>query len=109
MLSLCRLTDFIRLRPQPLSSKPWAFLFPHVPFLPSIPKKLDNEQSQSQQELLRSLPSDQELMQRVLWNAFLICLGWTILGLAAGLPLYLVNTPCVAQSSPQIQFGGQLS
>jgi calcium permeable stress-gated cation channel len=48
-------------------------------------------------------------MQRVLWVAFLICSGWTFLGLTVGLPLYLIDTPCLAQSSSQIQFGGQLS
>jgi len=48
-------------------------------------------------------------MQRVLWIAFLICLGWTFLGLTAGLPLYLIDTPCVAQSGSQMQLGGQIS
>lgn len=48
-------------------------------------------------------------MQRTLWIAFLMSLGWALLGLAIGVPLYLIKTPCLAQSSPQVQFGGQLS
>jgi hypothetical protein len=59
--------------------------------------------------MAQSLASDQELMQRVLWIAFLLCLSWTFLGLILALPLYLINTPCLAQSAPKIHFTGQIS
>lgn len=52
------------------------------------------------------LPVDGQFSQRVLWVCFLVVLGWSFLGLAGLLPLYLVNTPCLAQSIPQARFGG---
>lgn len=45
----------------------------------------------------------------MLWISFLIVLGWTLLGLGGALPLYLVSTPCLAQSMPPSQFGGVYS
>jgi calcium permeable stress-gated cation channel len=45
----------------------------------------------------------------MLWIGFLIVLGWTILGLAAALPLYLVSTPCLADYGSQSSFGGVYS
>jgi hypothetical protein len=38
-----------------------------------------------------------------------VVLGWSILGLASALPIYLVSTPCVAQTGPQATFGGVYS
>lgn len=54
-------------------------------------------------------PSDEELTQRALWVAFLIVIGWTILGLGGALPLYLVSTPCLAQLGNSAVFGGSYS
>lgn len=36
-------------------------------------------------------------------------LGWSILGLASALPLYLVSTPCIAQTGSPSIFGGVYS
>lgn len=44
-------------------------------------------------------PSDEEVTQRILWIALLICIGWSILALGGALPLYLVDIPCLAQSA----------
>ncbi|KZS96094.1 hypothetical protein SISNIDRAFT_451774 [Sistotremastrum niveocremeum HHB9708] len=101
---------FVRpeLRPEPLSNRFWAFLFPPLPFIPKLPNDVSDAGSSEERDA-ELFPSDQELNQRTLWNALLLAAGWTILGLAGALPLYLVNTPCLAQSSPQVQFGGQLS
>lgn len=54
-------------------------------------------------------PSDEQLSQRTLWLAFVICFGWSILGLAGALPLYLVSTPCLAQSADQGTTSGAYS
>jgi hypothetical protein len=55
-------------------------------------------------------PSDEQLNQRALWIALLIVLGWSIVGLAGALPLYLVSTPCLADlPSTQSTYGGSLS
>jgi len=52
-------------------------------------------------------PSDEELTQRILWIALLICIGWSILALGGALPLYLINIPCMAQSAAQTYtYGG---
>ena len=45
-------------------------------------------------------PSDEQLSQRVLWTCLLIALGWSVLGLGGLLPLYMVNTPCLASTLP---------
>ena len=70
--------------------------------MPSIPDENDVIKARSDNEL----PVDGQLSQRVLWVCFLIVLGWSLLGIAGVLPLYLVNTPCLAQSTPQARFGG---
>jgi hypothetical protein len=44
-----------------------------------------------------------------LWLAFLVIAGWSILGLAGALPLYLVNTTCLARSIPRAYYGGVYS
>lgn len=54
-------------------------------------------------------PSDEELSQRTLWVAFLIALGWTVLGLLVGLPIYLASTPCLADSSGSLMQGSGYS
>ncbi|KAG8742653.1 hypothetical protein FRC10_001136 [Ceratobasidium sp. 414] len=54
-------------------------------------------------------PSDGELAQRTLWVALLLVIGWTIVGLVGALPLYLVGTPCLADSYPHAVFGGRVS
>lgn len=54
-------------------------------------------------------PSDEQLSQRILWICTLIAAGWTVLALAGFLPLYMVNTPCLAHSIPQPRFTGVYS
>ncbi|KAF5392490.1 hypothetical protein D9757_002324 [Collybiopsis confluens] len=54
-------------------------------------------------------PSDEQLAQRAIWISFLIVLGWSILGLAGALPLYLVSTPCLANQPHVAVFGGSYS
>ncbi|KAL5519004.1 hypothetical protein ACEPAH_687 [Sanghuangporus vaninii] len=93
------------LRPQPLRNTLWAFLFPHVPFVPSIP----DESELASPGAAASMPSDGQLIQRVLWTCFLIVLAWSFVALAGILPLYLVDTPCLEQSVPQASFGGLYS
>lgn len=96
------------LRPPPLRSTIWAFLFPPVPLVPSVPSDVsDAGRSLAQDATL--FPSDEQLSQRTLWISFLIALGWTILGLGGALPLYLVSTPCLADLGPQSSFGGVYS
>lgn len=95
-------TPITSARPEPLSNSFWAFLFPHVPFIPSIPSASDIADG-------AQLPSDSQLNQRVLWISFLIVLAWSFLGLAGALPLYLINTPCLANSVPQASFSGVYS
>lgn len=52
-------------------------------------------------------PTDEELTQRILWVALMICLGWSILALGGALPLYLINVPCLAFSAAQTYtYGG---
>ena len=36
----------------------------------------------------------------------MIVLSWSVIGLAGALPLYIVNTPCLADSLPAGRFGG---
>ncbi|KAG9092361.1 hypothetical protein FS749_015799, partial [Ceratobasidium sp. UAMH 11750] len=88
---------FVRpeLRPEPLRSTLWAFLFPPVPLVPPLASEAP-------------FPSDGELAQRTLWVALLLVLGWTIVGLVGALPLYLVDTPCLADY-PHARFGGRVS
>lgn len=93
------------MRPEPLRDTLWAFLTPHVPFVPSLP----DEDELAKAGPGRDLPSDGQLSQRVMWICFLIVAGWSLLGLVGALPLYLINTPCLAQSIPQSSFGGVYS
>ncbi|KAJ1310486.1 hypothetical protein OPQ81_007219 [Rhizoctonia solani] len=84
------------LRPPPLRSTFWAFLFPPVPLVPDLSSHAP-------------FPSDSQLAQRTLWVAFLLVLGWTVVGLVGALPLYLVDTPCLGDSYPRVVFGGRVS
>ncbi|TFL07410.1 hypothetical protein BDV98DRAFT_557831 [Pterulicium gracile] len=87
-------------RPRPLSSSFFSFLFPPVPLKPAFPSDSDasNDDPTTPGRGADTFPSDEQLSQRVLWVAFTVALGWTIL--AAGLmPLYLVNTTCLADGS----------
>jgi len=76
--------------------------------VPALPEDTSNLGA-SPREDARLFPTDEELGQRTLWIAFLISLGWTVLGLAGALPLYMVSTPCVADSSPKVTYGGRTS
>ncbi|KDQ63154.1 hypothetical protein JAAARDRAFT_147164 [Jaapia argillacea MUCL 33604] len=96
------------LRPRPLGNRFWAFLFPHVPLVPSVPKDV-SDAGRSPVTDAQLFPSDEQLSQRTLWIAFLIVFGWMIIGLAGALPLYMVNTPCLAHSAAQAQFLGVYS
>ena len=54
-------------------------------------------------------PCDEALSQRALWTCLVIVSGWSILGLAAFLPLYLVDTPCLAKTIPPARYAGTFS
>lgn len=91
-----------------MGSSPFAFLFPHVPLVPDVPlDALDARRSIAHDAEL--FPSDEQLNQRTLWTMLLVVFGWSILGLASALPLYLVSMPCVAQTGPQATFNGVYS
>lgn len=96
------------IRPKPLSSSWFAFLFPHTSFVPSMPSDVSDagKSARTDDELFLS---DEQLNQRALWIAFLIALGWTVLGLVGVLPLYMVSLPCLADSSPMSVYGGSYS
>lgn len=96
------------LRPKPLGSAFFAFLFPHVPLVPAVPSDVSNA-GRSTTEDAKLFPSDEQLNQRALWISFLIVLGWSVLGLIGALPLYLVQTPCIAQTGPPTIYGGAYS
>jgi calcium permeable stress-gated cation channel len=96
------------IRPQPLRSTLWAFLFPPVPLIPSVTKDVDDA-GKSPAKDGEIFPADEQVSQRSLWVAFLIVLGWAILACLGALPLYLVSTPCVANSTPPASFGGAYS
>ncbi|KAG6919045.1 hypothetical protein DXG01_009755 [Tephrocybe rancida] len=96
------------LRPQPLGSSFFAFLFPHTPLVPSLPSDV-SKSGRSAAENADIFPSDEQLSQRALWVSFLIVLGWSIVGLAGALPLYLVSTPCLADDGNVAAFGGTYS
>ena len=102
------LLTFTRLRPPPLGRSFFAFLFPHVPLVPSIPSDV-SDAGRSAVKDSQLFPSDEQLTQRALWICFRILLGWSILGLAAFLPLYMVNTPCLAHDTPIPRFTGAYS
>lgn len=108
---LCNCTSLLiptSLRPRPLRSNLWAFLFPHVPLVPPVPTDV-SDAGRSPADDAELFPSDEQLSQRTLWISFLIVLGWTILGLGGALPLYLVSTPCLAHLPPPAVFGGAYS
>ena len=96
------------LRPKPLGRSFWAFLFPHVPLVPSVPSDV-SDAGRSPAKDAQLFPSDEQLSQRVLWICTLIVAGWTVLALAAFLPLYMVSTPCLADSVPPARFSGVYS
>ena len=92
------------LRPKPLGSSLFSFLFPKVPLVPSLPSDVsDAGRSNSQDAKL--FPSDEELSQRVLFLALKIALGWSIVALGGVIPLYLINTPCNADFPSPTVFG----
>lgn len=93
------------LRPKPLSDSIFAFLFPRVPLAPSIPSNV-SDAGKSVRADAELFPSDDQLSQRTLWTCFLICLGWTFLGLVGALPLYLVSTPCHSELPSPSSYGG---
>ncbi|KAF8587371.1 hypothetical protein K439DRAFT_1630859 [Ramaria rubella] len=98
------------LRPQPLHKSFWAFLWPHVPLIPPVPSDVSSYSNGRNPRLDAMLfPSDEELAQRTIWHAFLLVLAWSVIGLGGALPLYLVDTPCVADTIPTAKFGGQYS
>ncbi|KAI0073700.1 hypothetical protein K474DRAFT_1666269 [Panus rudis PR-1116 ss-1] len=87
------------LRPKPLSRSLTAFLFPPVPLVPPIPTDSAPETTRSPSKDAHLFPSDEALSQRTLWVCLLIVLGWSLLGLAGLLPLYMVETPCLRDSA----------
>ncbi|KIJ45476.1 hypothetical protein M422DRAFT_59699 [Sphaerobolus stellatus SS14] len=97
------------LRPKPLGNAFWAFLWPSVPLIPSLTDTGALDTRSGKRRNAVQFLSDEELAQRTLWHAFLTVLTWSIVGLAGALPLYLLRTPCVAESAPSEQFGGQYS
>ncbi|KAH9486372.1 hypothetical protein JR316_0000436 [Psilocybe cubensis] len=96
------------LRPKPLGSSFFAFLFPKVPLVPSLPSDV-SDAGRSPNQDAKLFPSDEQLSQRALWVALLITLGWSFLALAGALPLYLINTPCNGNLPPASVFGGGYS
>ncbi|KAF8167474.1 hypothetical protein B0H34DRAFT_18533 [Crassisporium funariophilum] len=92
------------LRPKPLGSSFFAFLFPKVPLVPAVPEDVSDAGRSTAQDA-KLFPSDEELSQRALWVALLIALGWSVLALGGALPLYLVNTPCNANLPSDSVFG----
>lgn len=96
------------IRPKPLGHGLFAFLFPHVPLIPSMPSDV-SDAGKSPSVDAELFPSDEQLAQRSLWIIFLIVFGWSILGIAGALPLYLVSTPCLADQTPISVYGGSFS
>jgi len=93
-------------RPRPLGDGFFAFLSPKVPAVPDLPEDVQNAGRNPATDA-RLFPSDEELTQRILFIALLICVGWSVLALGGALPLYLVNVPCLAQSAAQnYTYGG---
>ncbi|TFK77484.1 hypothetical protein BDN72DRAFT_46203 [Pluteus cervinus] len=83
------------LRPRALGSGFLAFLFPHVPLVPSLSSDFSSA-GRSAATDAELFPSDEQLNQRALYICLVIVFGWTLLGLAGALPLYLIATPCLA-------------
>jgi hypothetical protein len=97
-----------RIRPKPLGSSIIAFLSPYVPLVPSVPTEV-SDAGRSVLNDASLFPSDEELSQRTLWTIFVVVAGWSVVGLAGALPIYLVNTTCLARSAPSAQYGGVYS
>lgn len=76
--------------------------------MPSVPTDV-SDAGRSVVRDAQLFPSDEQLSQRVIWTCLIILLGWSLLGLAAFLPLYMVNTPCLAHSIPPAMFTGAYS
>ncbi|KAG8822531.1 hypothetical protein FRC17_009553 [Serendipita sp. 399] len=105
------------LRPPALSNGFFAFLHPPVPLVPGLPSNSDIDEArearinpqpgQATPDPCQLLTSDDQLAQRTLWIVFLICLVWSLVALVIGLPLYMVETPCLPRSGPDIQYGGR--
>ncbi|KAF8628209.1 hypothetical protein AX15_003997 [Amanita polypyramis BW_CC] len=95
------------LRPEPLPSSLLAFLHPRIPLFPSFPPDLSGAGRTSAKDAQLFL-SDEQLLQRFLWLAFIITTSWSIIGLGGGLPIYLVNIPCYLASSTGF-YGGATS
>ncbi|KAI0275250.1 hypothetical protein BC834DRAFT_815275 [Gloeopeniophorella convolvens] len=92
-------------RPKPLRPTFWAFLNPPVPMVPSISHDA-SDAGRSPADDARIFPSDEELSQRTLWHCLLMVLGWSVVGLAGALPLYIVGIPCIAETAPAPRLGG---
>lgn len=97
-----------RIRPSALRPTLWSFLNPPVPMVPSI-SDVPSDPRDPAAEDARKFPSDEELSQRTLWLCFIVVLGWSILGLACALPLYLISLPCLAESAPPPRYLGGFS
>lgn len=96
------------IRPKPVGSGFFAWLFPPVPLVPEVPSDVSNA-GRSPATDAQLFPSDEQLSQRTLWVALLIAIGWSILALGGALPLYLVNTPCNSQYPSPSTWGGGYS
>ena len=96
------------LRPRPLDNSFFAFLSPKVPLVPDLPNDVQDAGRNAPTDA-QLFPSDEEVTQRILWIALLICMGWSILALGGALPLYLVNIPCLAQSAAHNYTYGEYS
>ncbi|KAF8334005.1 uncharacterized protein EI90DRAFT_3050622 [Cantharellus anzutake] len=90
------------LRPPPLGNGLFSFLHPPVPMIPSLPSDVSNLGDSPAGDALL-FPSDDELIQRTIWVAFLLVLGWTFVGLSASIPLYLVKMPCFGNTYSALQ------
>ncbi|KAF9245897.1 hypothetical protein BU15DRAFT_40651 [Melanogaster broomeanus] len=96
------------LRAKRLSPSISSFLFPPLPLVPPIPTDVSNA-GRSVTTDAKLFPSDEQLTQRVLWVSLLVAIGWAIIGVGGALPLYLVSTPCLAQSIGAPQYSGVFS
>lgn len=96
------------LRPKALGRSFWAFLFPHVPMVPSLPSDVSDAGRSAPQDA-QLFPSDELLSQRALWMCLRMVLAWSLLALAGLLPLYMVDTPCLASSIPPATLTGAYS
>lgn len=100
--------DTCSIRPKPLGHGFFAFLFPHVPLIPSMPSDV-SDAGRSPSADAELFPSDEQLAQRSLWIILYVVFGWSVLGIAGALPLYLVSTPCLADQTPISIYGGSFS